>query len=87
MEHVINAHEVLRAFDRISRDGKQQGGEFHLDGVVATAGHDGYDITLSNGTVSLTLMFHHKYQLDSPGDEELQHFLHHLTELADKEKG
>ena len=63
MQEKINARQALRVFNTIRQFGENRGGEFYLNGLIASTSYDGYTITLRNEYVTLDVFFHNKFSL------------------------
>ena len=75
MDKRFDIKQALRAFDKVTRYGLQQGGEYRLDGLLASSGFDGYTVTLADNHVSLTIHFHNSYDVEYSDSKALDNFL------------
>lgn len=85
MDHKIDIHQALEAFNQVTSHGEKKDGEYVLDGLWADAGFDGYTVTLRDEKVTLTVHFHSKYDLDFPTNHDLEIFLQRLERVAGKD--
>ncbi|GAA5188721.1 DUF3081 family protein [Ferrimonas gelatinilytica] len=81
MQNTLDTRLVLRVFDKVIRHGERRGDNHHWQGLVANSGFDGYTLTLGNGTVTLTLLFHNSYKVDSPSNGEFERFVEQLKRV------
>lgn len=82
MSHrALDFHKILLASENIRKFGEKRNNLYVLDGLSLDVGHDGYSITLSNNTVSLTINFHNTFHLDSPGRSETGVFFKQLDAI------
>ncbi|MEX0623345.1 DUF3081 family protein [Saccharospirillum sp.] len=84
MSEKIEAGNALRAFQTVIDNGTKTDEGYELDGLVANTGVDGYTVTLSDGAVTLTLMFHQSFSVDSPNARATENFIKRLDALLDK---
>ncbi|MEM1434420.1 MAG: DUF3081 family protein [Pseudomonadota bacterium] len=73
---------AYRAYANVLDQGESVDGGYRLHGLTAYTDHDGYTVTLCNGTVSARLMFHSKIQFDTPNSRALQRFVRQVTDVA-----
>ncbi|TQV78925.1 DUF3081 domain-containing protein [Exilibacterium tricleocarpae] len=81
MEEKINVKQALRVYQTITSKGIRQDDKFVLDGLSASSDFDGYTVCISNGTVSLTILFHNKFILDCPNAKAGNAFLKQLSRI------
>ena len=81
MSDKISIKQVLRVFDVITRHGQHYDNEYHLDGLSANAGFDGYTITLHNQHSRLTVFFHNTFSFDYPNQKAYEYFLSQLNTI------
>ena len=78
MDAKIEVATAYRAYAQILSAGEQVASDPHhrdgrrLDGLTAYTDHDGYGVTLTNGTASARLLFHSKIEFDAPSSSALQ---------------
>jgi hypothetical protein len=77
----ISVSQALRVYQIVMDQGSRQGDARHFGGLIATADFDGYTVTLSDGTVTLRLLFHSKFSLDSPNGRALEQFIRKLQRI------
>ena len=87
MSDKVDVRQALRVFNTIMEHGEQRGGESHLGGIIASAGYDGYTVTLRNDYVTLNVYFHNKFSLDFSSRQQLMLFLDKLAALDRKKFG
>ncbi|GAA4882547.1 DUF3081 family protein [Ferrimonas pelagia] len=81
MKDEIDIRQALRVFDRIRQYGQPCSDGYRWQGVIAASGYDGYQISLSDGTVTLWLMFHSSHQFESGNRLEREQLLQRLAQL------
>lgn len=84
MSEKIEAGNALRAFQTVIDNGVKTDKGYELDGLTADTGFDGYTVSLSDGTVTLTLMFHQTFSVDSPNSRATDNFIKRLDGLLEK---
>lgn len=75
----INADSVLRAYQQIIDQGCRDGDAHRLDELTARVEFDGYTIALTDGRVTVRLMFHNKLAIDTPNGRALEDFNRRLA--------
>ena len=83
MAEKVNLRQALRVFQRVITEGRREGGEYHLKGVIASTDFDGYTVTLRNDYVHLDIFFHNTISFEYANLREKALFLETL-ELLDK---
>lgn len=84
MSEKIEAGNALRAFQAVVDNGTKTDKGYELDGLTADTGFDGYTVSLSDGAVTLTLMFHQTFSVDSPNSRATETFIKRLDGLLEK---
>ncbi|MCH8552923.1 MAG: DUF3081 domain-containing protein [Natronospirillum sp.] len=80
----LDSRTALLAFQIITDKGEKAEEGFSLDGLTATSAIDGYTVQLTDGTVSVTVMFHHSIAFDTPSNRATKHFLSRVEKLIKK---
>lgn len=73
----------LRAFQRLADRGERRGDAFRLCGLQAETDHDGYGITLTDGTVRARFLFHGRFAIASPNRRALEAFQRRVDRLLE----
>lgn len=81
MKNSLDVRLLLQAFNIVTAKGQLNDGVYSLDSVEAFTDFDGYTCFLKYQQVMVTLMFHNKYQVDSPSEEALERFERRLNKL------
>ena len=81
MNEKIDVRQALRVFDIITRHGKQEAGEYLLNGLKANSGFDGYTVTLRNDYVTLDIFFHNKFSFQFSNRKEKGLFMEKLNAM------
>jgi hypothetical protein len=81
MDEKIYVRRAFRAFGVILAEGKRVGNEYHLNGLVAYADHDGYTVTIRNDYVQLDVFFHNKFSFNYSSRKEKSLFLEKINAL------
>jgi len=82
LQNSIDLKTCLRVFNEITSKGTRSEHYFEYQGFKAWSDFDGYTCFLQYNQVTMTLMFHGKYEIDSPGKEALAAFEQKLTQFA-----
>ena len=78
----IDAKLALRVFQLVCERGQRVGGgTFEYAGMQALD-VDGYSAMLTDGTVTVNILFHSKIALDTPNRRALARFRRKLSEIA-----
>lgn len=78
----IESALVLRVYQKIVDQGDRRGERFELEGLSAVADYDGYGIMLTDGAVSVRVLFHNKVQIESPNRRALANFRKRLLRIG-----
>jgi hypothetical protein len=81
-ERKVEAATVLRAYQNIIARGVRSDDGHELDGVIAVADHDGYSVLLSDGTVTVRVLFHNRLAIEAPSGNALEQFVQRVEQLA-----
>lgn len=85
MSEKIEVARALSVFQTIIDEGEKTDQGHHLDGLYASSDIDGYTVHISDGTVTLHLMFHQKFALDTPNRRATANFMKKLDHLMDRQ--
>ena len=78
----IDAKLALRVFQWVCERGERTaGGSYEFDGLTARD-VDGYSAMLTDGTVTVNILFHSKVALDTPNRRALVRFHRRLVQAA-----
>ncbi|WLD58866.1 DUF3081 domain-containing protein [Salinispirillum sp. LH 10-3-1] len=75
---LLQAYQVIIDQGTATTDGART-----FQGLTAQAGYDGYNVTLSDGTVTVVLMFHQKCAVESPSGRATAQFLKRIERLLE----
>ncbi len=78
-ERKVDVKLALRAYQHVVDHGVRDNGGYVHQGLHASTDPDGYSIALSDGTVTLRILFHHGFVLEPPQGKAIDRF---LTRLA-----
>lgn len=81
MTEKLEVKQALRVFQHVVDRGAKVPGGYRLDGILADPGHDGYTVTLTDGTVTLRIFFHNAYEFEYRRRIDLDAFLDKLDKL------
>ena len=81
-ERKVNIKQSLLVFQRLVDSGVRRGGYYCLGDIRGQSDIDGYTVELTNGTVTLRIYFHNRYDIDFPNRRSLEIFLQQLEEIA-----
>ncbi|MEQ8693611.1 MAG: DUF3081 family protein [Pseudomonadales bacterium] len=82
METKIDVKTAYRAYQRILYHGTSEGDRKRLGGLYACTDYDGYAFTLTDGTVSLRVLFHNQLHIDSANGRVLARFRDKVLAVA-----
>jgi len=74
LKNLLDLKTCLSIFDHVLGKGKKIEGGYEYKGFKAWHDFDGYYCYLYHDKVTLTMMFHGKYDLDYPDKEHLDNF-------------
>ena len=80
----LDVERALRAFNIIREQGVERDGQFHLGGLTASSDLDGYTVRITDSSVTLTIFFHNKFELDYGSSRQLDAFMERLENVARK---
>lgn len=81
MKNSLNLIKYLNIYNLITRCGEYQDGKYIYQQVEAWQDFDGYTCFLSFNDVTLTMMFHGRYDVSSPNDMAYHSFIKKLDEI------
>ena len=82
MKNSLDLKQCLLAYDVICQKGEAKGGKHQYLGVTAWTDFDGYHCFLEFKDLTITLMFHGKYDIQFESSETLRLFEKKLIELT-----
>lgn len=82
-ETKIESGLALRVYQKIVDCGERSGEAYVLDGLTASADYDGYAVTLSDGAVSVRVLFHNRVQVEAPSSKALENFRKRLLRVGE----
>ena len=77
----ITADLALRVYQKILARAGQREASPTWKGVTALTDPDGYGVTLSDGTVSVRVLFHNRVAIQTPSSRALMRFRKRLAEI------
>ena len=83
----INTREALLTFEKIQQYGAKTESGYILDGIRAESDFDGYTAFLKNEYVTLTLLFHNKFEFEYTNQRERNLFLEKIEKIARMQGG
>ncbi len=84
MEHTIEPRVVLVAAEKIRTLGAARDGKYVYRQISLEISYDGYTVTLSNPSVSLSLFFHNKVKANYKRMSDLESFYQTLKRVVDE---
>ena len=82
MKNSIDLKRCLSVYDKITTNGELRDGKYHYQGMEAWTDFDGYTCYLLYADVTVTLMFHGKYDVQFKDNDSLKRFDNKLHELS-----
>lgn len=74
MKNSIDLKQCLSVYDKVTSQGETKDGCYYLDGFKAWTDFDGYNCFLQYQDVTVTLMFHGKYDVQFSHADSLKMF-------------
>ncbi|MDN3653545.1 DUF3081 domain-containing protein [Thalassotalea ponticola] len=84
MENLIDNKLALNAFEKITRLGEKSDDRYHYLGVTAWQDFDGYTCFLNYNDVTMTLMFHGKYDIEFENADTLKQFVQKIHRICEQ---
>jgi hypothetical protein len=82
----LKKRNLLQVFDLITTKGSKHDGVYELLGIRASHDFDGYTCWLAYKDLTITLLFHGKYDFDYQDEDTLKAFFKKISGLlADKD--
>jgi len=81
-ERKIDVRLALRAYQNVLEFGAKHAGGYQFDGLTANSDFDGYTVALSDGIVTVRLLFHSKVAIHAPNRRALGEFIERLRRIA-----
>lgn len=82
MKEKVDISVVLRAIACIQSKGKTRGNGFSYRGIELESDYDGYTVVLRNADVSLTVLFHNKFDLNFRNRPALDDFYDTIKKIS-----
>ncbi|MCP3908905.1 MAG: DUF3081 domain-containing protein [Oceanicoccus sp.] len=77
----LDIRVALSVFDKVMTNGERKEDAFFLDGLYATPSFDGYTVTLSDEKVTLSILFHNKFNMEYDSRKSLNEFMLKLDRI------
>lgn len=74
----------LHLFNVVISNGTKDNGTYHLEGIIARHDFDGYTCWLEYNDLTITLLFHNKYEFDYRKEETVERFFKKVDRLLSK---
>jgi len=81
MQQHVSVKEALRAFQVIRDQGTKVDEGYALNGITAATDFDGYNVTLSNDQVTLSIHFHNTFDIEYTNKKELSLFIEKIQAI------
>lgn len=90
MKNELDVQRILLLYNKIVKYGEKPSHndssqrlipEYKLGGLTAISDFEGYTLEITDGRVTLSLLFHNKYQFDYPDEAALDNFMGRLDEV------
>ena len=82
----INVYQILRVVAVVTQYGSREKGGYSLDGLSCLVSADDYTVTLTNGTVEISVFFHNTFELICETESQLEQFLLTVDYIEKKDK-
>ncbi|MFU8814723.1 MAG: DUF3081 family protein [Pseudomonadales bacterium] len=82
-ERKIDVRLALRAYEKVVAHGAREGDVHRLDGLTASSDFDGYTVMLSDGVVTVRLLFHNQVSIEAHSGKALENFVQRIQRVAD----
>jgi len=80
----VDARLALRAYQAVVDAGTRDGEWTRLGDLTVAADFDGYTVTLTDGIVTVRVLFHSRVAIDAPGARALENFVRLLEQVVEK---
>ncbi len=84
LERKIDARTALLAYQSVLDHGTRDGESYQLGELRAQSDFDGYTTILSDGTVTVRILFHSRVDIDAPDARALERFVQRLEAAAQR---
>jgi hypothetical protein len=84
MHNSINIPHFLQLVAKITQYGEKTPEGYRYENFTVYDEMDGYQVTITNGFVTLTIFFHQKYDIDYPDERSLEQFQKQAEALIKK---
>ncbi|MCU4675347.1 DUF3081 domain-containing protein [Catenovulum sp. 2E275] len=81
MKNSLDSKIIYRVFSIIQEKGEKKDDGWHYHGLIADSDQDGYNISIHDPYVKLSLGFHHSYHLDYKSGLEAEDFTNKLLDI------
>ena len=71
----LDIRVALSVFDKVISKGERKEEAFFLDGLYAIPSFDGYTVTLTDEKVTLSILFHNKFNIDYDSQKSFSEFM------------
>lgn len=82
LERKVDARTALLAYQKIVEQGERDGESHRLGDLSARSDFDGYTTILSDGAVTVRVLFHSRVAIDTPNARALERFVQRLEAVA-----
>lgn len=84
MKNELDSRFLLSVFEKIRLNGKQENGQYSLEGVIAFTDFDGYTLFIEDALVKLSFGFHNQYHFDYESASHYEAFEKKLKNIVAK---
>jgi hypothetical protein len=82
MKNELDSRFLLSVFEKVRQHGKQENGQYLLEGVKAFTDFDGYTLFIEDALVKLTFGFHNQYHFDYESSSHYEAFEKKLKHIV-----
>jgi hypothetical protein len=82
MKNELDSRFLLAVFEKIRLNGKNENGQYSLEGVKAFTDFDGYTLFIEDALVKLSFGFHNQYHFDYESSSHYEAFEKKLKNIV-----
>ena len=80
-ETKVTAELALKVYQRVVDHGDRSNGVYEHRGIQVIADADGYGVALTDGIVTVRVLFHNRVAIDTPNSRSLMRFRKRLAAI------
>lgn len=84
MKNDLDSKFLLAVFEKVRQNGKKEGEQYSLEGVIVYTDFDGYTLFIEDALVKLRFGFHNQYHFDYESASHYEAFQKKLKAIVAK---